>query len=771
MLFISAALLSQLPKITVNTSLEGLLHDEDPVLKEYNAFRDQFGREELIVIAIKTKNVFDSRFLGKLRDLHRELDQNVPMIEKIDSLITARNTYGTGDELRVDELLEDWPETEEQFDEIKTRVLNTPMYKHTLISEDLSYATILIQTMQSSDSGKQKDDILGGFNDFSEKPTASKPKTYLTDEENSTIVKAVNQIAKKYDAPDFNIHIAGSPAVTHALKMALFKDMTLFSIISSITISCFMFILFRRISGVFFPLIIVELSLLLTISIMAITGAILKIPFSILPSFILTVGVGDAIHILVLFYRNYDKSGDKKAAISHAIGHSGLAIILTSLTTAGGLLSFIAADIAPVADLGLYASIGVIIALIYTVILLPALISILPLKQKAFTETAKGPSLMDTCLNKISHFAVEKPVLILSVGSLFLIIFIYGGTQIKFFHNVVQWFPEKDAIRVGTETIDNDLRGSISLEVVIDTMKENGIYDPEFLKKVDEITSELEKFEKGDMFVGKAWSLTTIIKEINRALNSNNQEFYFLPDRRNAIAQELLLFENSGSDDISDYTDTQFRKYRIIIKVPAIDAIQYSAFISYVDNLMKLEFPDYQVKVTGMMAILFSTIKKLISSMVKSYAVALVVITILMILLIGNLKLGLLSMIPNLFPIIAMLGIMGLVGIPMDMFAVLVGSIAIGIIVDDTVHFMHNFKKNMELINDAKKAAVETIMTTGRAMLVTSLVLSTGFFTFMFSSMNNLFNFGLLTGITIIIALMADFLIAPSLMVLAHNKK
>ena len=172
-----------------------------------------------------------------------------------------------------------------------------------------------------------------------------------------------------------------------------------------------------------------------------------------------------------------------------------------------------------------------------------------------------------------------------------------------------------------------------------------------------------------------------------------------------------------------------------------------------------------------MVPIMAQVLTASIHSMLKSYAYALVIITFLMIVLIGRIKIGLFSMIPNIFPIILMLGLMGWAGLPMDLFCMMVGSIAIGLAVDDTIHFMHNFRRYFEHFGDAKKAVHETLHTTGRAMLVTTCVLSIGFFTFMFSEMNNLFNFGLLTGFTLIMALLADYFIAPALMILVNRKE
>ncbi len=172
-----------------------------------------------------------------------------------------------------------------------------------------------------------------------------------------------------------------------------------------------------------------------------------------------------------------------------------------------------------------------------------------------------------------------------------------------------------------------------------------------------------------------------------------------------------------------------------------------------------------------MTALLFRTITNVIRSMAESYVIALAVITVMMILLIGKLRIGMLSMIPNLFPIFLTLGIMGGVGVPMDLFTMLVGSIAIGLAVDDTVHFMNNFRRYFERSGNATDAVLKTLQSTGRGMLVTTCVLSVGFFIFMFADMNNLYNFGWLTGFTIIMALLSDYVIAPALMVAVNRQK
>jgi len=750
------------------------MHKSDPARVDYDTFRDQFGRDELIVIAIRSQEVFEAKFLKKLKTLHEDLFENVPYIEDITSIINARNTRGKKNELIVEDLMENWPKTPEEIAVIKQRTLDNPLYKNLLISEDSKMTTIVIQTQTYSSVGTDSDAI-DGFEDDEKNINATDDKQYLTDKENSEVVAAVNKVANKYKSPDFEIYIAGSSAVTHFLKQSMLKDVRRFLLLAFITVGAFLFIMFRRITGVVLPLLIVILSLISTISLMAAFKTPIKLPTQILPSFMLAVSVGYSVHILAMFYHNFRKSRSKEEAIVYSIGHSGLAVVMTAATTAGGLFSFSTSEVAPIADVGIFAGTGVLLAMVYTIIFLPALLAIIPVKiiknKKDRSEDTAEDTAIDRFLAKIGRISTGHPYKILIISAVIIAFSIAGIMKIRFSHDVLKWLPKSNPVRLATEKIDKELRGSVSLEIVLDTGRENGLYDPDILNRMEKTAAYLETLEVGEVFAGKAWSLTTILKETNRALNENRKEFYAIPQNKKLIAQELLLFENSGSDDMEDFTDSQLSKARLMVKVPFVDATAYTKFLETVSDHLEKTYPDVKITVTGMVALMFRTVVNAIASMGKSYIYALIVITILMILLIGRLRIGLLSMVPNLAPIITTLGIMGWLQIPMNLFTMLVGNIAIGLAVDDTIHFMHNFRRYFEESKDAKIAVMETLHTTGRAMLVTSCVLSIGFFIFMFATMNNLIHFGFLTGLAIILALLADYFIAPALMVVVNRPK
>lgn len=775
---LSAGLASQVRFLQFDTSNEGFLHKGDQILLTYNDFRDQFGRDDMLVLSIESDNIFSDTFLRKLQTLHNEIEQNIPYVNEVTSMVNVRNTRGEGDVLLVDDLLEDFPVSQSEFDSLKQLVLDKPLYKNQLISEDGRFTTLVIES--NVYSGDEEEDLFSGFEeDAAEETTTLDSGKFLSDQENSEFVEAVRQIAQNYNSEDFTIYLAGSPIVMHSIKQSMKNDVKTFMRLAVLVIGLCLFIMFRRVSGVILPLLTVAISLISTIGLMVTFGISFKLPTTILPSFILAVGVGASVHILSLTYQNIRKGMEKLEAIIAAYGHSGLAIVMTSLTTAAGLASFSMAELAPIADLGLFSAIGVIICLLYTLTFMPALLSFIPLKKKKGTSETSA-SQMDSLLDWISEFSVKRYKLVLSIAAVFLLTGIVGVTQVRFSHNVLRWLPEDLDARIGTEKIDDKLRGTVVLEMIVDTGRENGVYNRDILTGVEKIMTEIEQdFKNRPLFVGKTISATTILKEIHQALHENRAEFYKIPENEKLIPQEFLLFENSGSDDLEDVVDSQFQLLRATIKVPWQDALLYLPFMKDIESRFMAEFDDKKfegdkpvtITVTGLMSLFGRIIHAAIYSAAQSYLIALAVITLMMILLIGHLRLGLLSMIPNLTPILMVLGFMGWAGIPLDLFTILIASIAIGLAVDDTVHFMYNFKRYYEQLGNVLEAVRHTLHTAGRAMLTTSIVLSIGFFIFTFASMNNLFNFGVLTGTAIILALFSDLFIAPALMALVVGKK
>ena len=526
-----------------------------------------------------------------------------------------------------------------------------------------------------------------------------------------------------------------------------------------------LFLLFRRVSGVLLPLICVVLTVVSTVSIMTIFNAPLTMATQLMPSFLLAVITGAAIHLLAVFYKDLKSTSNVKESLRYSMGHSGFAIVMTSLTTAAGMWSFSFSEIAPVADLGVFASAGILIGMLFTLVLLPALISTIKFKQRLEKQDSSSKTIMDRALLRISQVSTTyvKSIIISSVA--IVLVAIFFATQLRFSHFPLNWFPKDDPSRVATEVVDEELRGSVTLEVVIDTGIENGLYEPEILNKIEKATDYFDSIQGNTLFVGKTLSIVDVIKESNKALNENREEFYVIPQDRNMIAQELFLFENTGSDDLQDFASSDFSKARITVKVPYVESLEYNDFIAQAQNKLDGYFQrDAKVSLTGISVMLSDIMGKSIFSSGVSYMAAFCIISIMMILLVGSVKIGMISMIPNVLPLLLLSIVMSIFDMPLDMFTMLIGTIALGLAVDDTVHFMHNFRRYELQYNNVDKATRLTLMGTGRAITVTSIVLSMGFLVLTTATMSNMFNFGILTVLAILIALLADFFLIPAIM-------
>ena len=761
----AAALASGVAKLEFDTSNEAFLHKDDPTLTLYTAFKEQFGRDDIIILSVQSEILFSDSTLAKLKALHEDLAEKVPHLNDITSMINARNTRGEGEVLVVGDLLHTLPRTPEEFSELKTRVLANPLYINGLVDSVGRVTTIIIEleAFRLMDDG----DALTGFDN---EPGGENSNEPLSADQTLLAVNSIKDIVARPQAADFRIDMAGMGAVVEELKGALKSDMLLFLRLAVLAIGICLFLIFRRITGVVLPLVIVALTLLSTLGLMGHIGIALSIPTVILPSFLLAVGVGAAVHVLAMFYRYLDRGSDCREAIRDALGHSGLAIVMTSLTTAVGLSSFAGAELAPIAHLGIFAGLGVMLSLLYTIVLLPALLAIIPIKSRNAKADA-GEALFERLLDAVAEFSTRHAGTATVVTLLIIAISVASAAQLRFSHDVLSWLPDDWPVYQATRKIDRDIKGTVAVEVIVDSGRENGLYDPNLLRALDDLSSELNGKEVAGVFVAKVTSVVDILKEIHRALNENRSAFYTVPNNAALIPQEFLLFENSGSDDLEHVVDSRFQTARITIRAPWHDTLVYLPLIDEIARRFEVRLGDNAaITVTGTMSLLSRTLNAAIRSAAESYLIAITAITALMALLIGNLRIGILAMLPNLAPIAITMGLMWVLGLPLNLFTMLVGSIAIGLAVDDTIHFMHNFRRYHDETGDVQDSVRRTLHTAGRAMLVTSVVLAVGFYIFTLASLNNVIDFGMLTGTAILLALAANFILAPALMVLVHKE-
>ncbi len=776
---------SFLPKLTVDTSTEAMLHKDDPSMVLYNEYKAQFGRTSFVTVLIEAPSIFSRPFLNQLKKLHEDIESKVPYLEEVTSLINVRNTREEEGVFRVDELMSGFEEkSDAALLEIKQRALDNPFYINYVISSDKKSTAIMIETVanipdkpafEPDDTNKvdtNKDDV-DMDEMFWDKALESEISYHaISADEKAEVNHAIIEVIKSYEAEDFKVTFSGGTVVVDVFNKTTAEDTKRLVKIMTVVIILFLYLLFRRFSGVILPFVIVNAAMVSTLGFMAMTGTPISLMTNLLPGFLVAVGIADAVHVLTIFYREMGEGRSKEDAICNAMAHSGLPIVMTSITTAAGLMSFTIAEIATISEMGYFASAGVILALIYTIVLLPALIAVIPIREKQVTQGVRTSKLMNTVLLFFGRISINHPVKIVSICLILFFVSLYYIFHLEFGNHILNYFPDDHPVKVDLKHVESKLNGSVAFEVVLDTKIENGIHDPSILKGIERLTGIISQFKAEELSIGKIISINDIVKETHQALHENQKEYYTLPTDRDTIAQELFLFENSGVDELERICDSIFSKTRISIRTLWADSVVYDRFMDRLYGWFEEEFNDRaEITVTGLSAIMARTIPAALRSMLKSYVIALIIITILMLILVGDLKLGILSMGPNLLPIFIVMGLIKMAGLTLDINTLFIGSIALGLVVDDTIHFMYNFKKYYQLTGSPDTAIKETLLGTGRAMLITSIVLSVSFFVLLTATLNHSIKFGLFTGIAIVLALLSDFLFAPALMKLGTSAK
>jgi len=773
-LSLTLATLPQIRNGWLDVSTESFLPKHDPAIVDYYQFREDFNFTPSSTLTIETKDtIFTLENLAKLKAVHDAIEDRVPNIDDIVSLVSIRHTRGENDSLLADDLIELWPQTEEEMPAFRELVMSNPNYVGGVISYNSQFTSIAIQpnlyTSVGSDSG---DDLMDGFDDEDSSNGEEIKLDYLSPDEETAFADAIFKIQEEFSSDDFKIYVAGGANMNLKLSRDMEDSTKIGTQIGMLLILLLLTILFRRVSGVVLPIIIVILSLLVTLALWPAMGYAYNGNIRIIPTFILAVGIADAVHILSIFYKLYDNGQSKHDAIINAMKQTSIAVLMTTITTAAGLLSFLASDMIPTKTLGIFGAIGVVMAFIFTLTVIPTLLAIFPIKRKQKNgEETSGKMLgaIDHFIESCGEFGINHAKTIVATSAALSVVALIGISFVTFKHNPIRWYPEGAELPRTIDLIDEHFDGSMTMQVLLDTQKENALYEPSVLRALEELENTIEEYQYNDLDAREAISILSVVKETHKALNSNNDDFFVIPDERETVAQELLLFENSGVDDIDDFTDTTFRHARINTQMKWGDVLNYSHYIDTLHEkidqiLIKHKMEDAEVSIVGLLPIFGKAINALLWGTMQSYLLAFIFVGLLMYMLMGNLRNGLLAFSPNILPILFIVGIMGWLNIPLNMMTSTIGCIIIGISVDDTIHFMHHFRRYANKSDDIHLVIHNTLHTCGRAITFTSIVLIGGFIVNALGEFVTSKQFAYLTSLAILFALIANLVLAPALM-------
>ncbi|MEA3474861.1 MAG: MMPL family transporter [Candidatus Cloacimonadota bacterium] len=742
LIFLNLIAIIGIKRIQIDVSNESWFLQDDPLMVAKHEFEDIFGNNDYVAVLVEADNVFSPKILRMMRELGQELKSKLPYTDKLMSITDLDFTRGTEQGLIVGNIVPDEiPTNPEAIAEIKKLAFSKEFLVNRLFSDDCKQAWILLRLR-------------------------SYPETDATSmEEYPQLVvgRMAVEIVGQDKYKDFNLKATGMPVLNHEKRCYYNKEAgRVFGISILITIIA-LILLLRSFRGVSVPIITAVSSILWTFGGMGWLGIKLDNTVMIVPVLLaLAVSIGYSVHIFNFFKQRFLTTGRRKEAIFYAVEHTGWPIFFTAATTIAALFSFFFVDIKTVRWMGLSAGVSVIAAYIIVMLFTPAILSFGEDKKPHPEYEKKGGGWAEHILVKFSDWVLSHPAQILTIFGIIVIALIFGLTKVE-----VDMRMEKMGLEVPFRAklwyINNTKVGSMwSYDVTIAFKKNDRVKDPEVLKNLDILVNEISKFPA----VKRAYSLSDIVKDLNQVMHSDNPEYHSIPNDKELVSQLLLLYEMSGGTEAENWVDYDYTTLRISAEVGDFLAKEFEKQWDYLERRVTQLFPNAKLGIVGV-AVQFSTMSMYITKgQIRSLLIALIVITILMMIVFGSIKTGLIGMIPNIAPAIFAGGLMGYFGTPLDMMTMIIGPMILGLAVDDTIHFITNCKLEFWRTGSYEKAIRETFRTVGKALFMTSLILVLGFVAYVTSLDKMYFCLGGYTIVAILAALFADFFVTPVLIML-----
>ncbi|MCF6244989.1 MAG: MMPL family transporter [Sulfurovum sp.] len=730
-------LASSLKHLEIDGSYRIWFEEDSQTLVDYDNFRNEFSNDDGIVIVFKDENgIFNKKALGSIQRITEALWE-MPHIDRADSITNYQHVHSEADkpddvlvdDFIVDDLDEATPAYFKQRQEIAT---TDSIIVNRFISKDAT--TTMIFARLEADANEHGD-------------ISAEMMGYI----NPLIEAESNKTGYKY-------WLNGGPAMTQAFVDIAGHDAMVFTPLVFLASMILLFMLFRRVSGALIPLAVVLFTFLSVLAVQTLLGYKLNNFTANIPVFIVAIGIADAVHIYSLWLMGKKEGLDNKAAVTHSLHKNFLPILLTSFTTTVGFSTLAISDIVPVATLGIATASGAVLAFIISVLWMPAVL--LLLKKPIAVQNIEKKEVKSY---GYGAFIVKNDKKIVLLGTLIVALLGLGILFVKVDSNTIKYFDKEVEIRKSSEFTMDNLTGSMSYILIADSGKTDGIKDPEFLHTVEKFYSDYQLMFPKD--VRHISSLLDTIKRYNKIMNQKE----VIPKDRKLIAQYLLMYSMGLPQgmEITDQMDFDQRKLRITVLTNIVDNTKDMKMINFAKQWW--DKTPYAMTLTGQTAMYAYMAKDVTATLIYSLSLTILIVSIMMLLIFKRLKILWILLLPNLLPVILVIGVMGWLGLTIDMGVAIAGAIIIGVAVDDTIHFLVKYF-------DARKRGLsmadtfdEVLHYAGRAILFTTIVLSLSFSVFAFSTFTPNQNFGVVTAIALILALIIDLLYLPALLHMADK--
>ncbi|MFH1459488.1 MAG: MMPL family transporter [Candidatus Omnitrophota bacterium] len=715
---------------TLDNGIEVWFSETNPAYIDFIDFRDSFEGNRYLWIVLRAKDIFSLDILEYVKEKTLELE-DVTGVRKVYSLQNSNKVISTPDGVEINPLLNDL--SVNNLSKIRKYALEDELFQGYLVSEDAAYTSIIV-TFENLDVNKV-----------------------------DKVREQIRRIVFRDNPPQMKIYFLGEIESIFQFNEFSKQNQTIFPLLI-ITATCLLiFFVYRDWRRVGIVLFTIMVSVFVTLSLYALLGFTLNLITGMIIPLIAILSISAAIHIMGYFDEMDACIRDKREVFIRTVSFIITPCFISSATTALGLFSLIVSTVEPVKHFGLVSCIGIIFSFCAAIIIVPTLLLVSP----QHINKSKGLEL-NKLLKVIQIINQKKYKVVLWVAAIGTIFMLFGITKIVIETNELEWFKKDSDFYKTVVLIDNDLCGVTDLEVIIKG-KPDDLNNPIILERIDKLSAEIRKMP----YVKKVISLATYVKRVNKALNNDDPQYYRVPEQRELIAQELFLFSfsDAGRNELERYVSSDYSRGRISIKIKKISSAEIVQLSYDVKRLAEESFKDndIQFSLSGFSYMYAELEENLQDSQIKSFSMAFLLIIGLMFIIFNSLKYGLISILPNLFPIVFILGMMGWLNIKLNVATVMIASISLGIAVDDTIHLLFRFRNVFSKTNSVIQAINNSIFRVGQAVIFTSVINILGFTVMLSSNFMPTREFGILIAFTLFFALLGDLFILPSLLIIAKR--
>jgi predicted RND superfamily exporter protein len=741
--FSTAVMAYFVPRIEMDYNFGKIIPQKEPAYIEYEKFRKNFGDDgSMMVVAVENTPLFELDFYNKWHEFGKKID-SIPDIDEVVSIaniyVLEKNRKEKKFELKI---LCDIPAPNQEFlDSIAEIVYGLKIYEDVLYKEDQNVTLLAIR--------------------INEKKMASKRRIAIVDEIEQLIFEFEESTGK-------NLHVSGLPfirsykvkATSDELKRMMFFSVSILIIV--------LLVLFRSFNAVMFPILLSLIGITWAIGLMVLFGYKITILTAIVPNLIVIIGIPNCVYLLNKYYTEIRKHGNKIRALSKVIEIVGFTIFYANLTTSIGFGVFYFTGSSVLEEFGLISFIMVVLLYCISLTLIPIVLSFMPLPKTRAMMHLESKNMI-FILNFFQHISSNHKKIVYASTLIIIIASAYGTTKLYSQGYILDDVPHETIAYRDLKYFEQRFKGILPVEILIDTKKKGGALQMSTLKKIDEVQDSLF----ANSLFAKPTSIVNALKFATQAYYNGNPNQYRLP-KDNFLTPELgfiLQYLNNserGSAQLSrSVVDTAKQVARITVQIPDIGSQRLDELRSTLDKIIKPIFPaeDYKITYTGTSIVALEGYRYLNNGLMFSVVLALLIIGIIMAFIFRSGKMLLMAMIPNLIPLFLTAGLMGYLGIPLKPSTVLVFSIAFGMSVDYTIHFLAKYKQELKRHQwDVAKTVKDTINEMGMSMLYTSIILFFGFGSLVISDFDGTKYLGMLISITLIASLFSNMVLLPALL-------